>query len=334
MNPPADGAAPWMLLQPELLLLAVVLPLLFFLRRRPPALRLAGAALAGPLPTTWRIRLRALPRILEAAGLLCGIVALARPVVRHPLPVTRRGSDILLCLDVSSSMGSHDLDATRSRLAVARDAAARFVAARADDRIGLVRFARYPDLVCPPTLDHAALRLLLDEVTPVEADGPEDATGIGAAVARAAQVLRSSTANSKVVIVLTDGEENVFNAGAPDEIAPLHAAQLCATVGARAYAIHVAGGDDHDAGGGDERAASGGARSLKQMAERTGGAFFAARDAAALTAVYARIDELEREEPAPPRYRFEERFAPLLAAALLLLMGGRFAATSRFGVVP
>jgi Ca-activated chloride channel homolog len=327
MNPPADAAAPWMLLQPELLLLAVAIPLLFLLRRRAPALRLAGAALAGPLPATWRTRLRVLPRTLEAAGLLCGIVALARPIVRHPLPVTRRGSDILLCLDVSSSMGTNDLDAARSRLAVARDAAARFVAARADDRIGLIRFARFPDLVSPPTLDHEALRALLDEVAPVEADGPEDATGIGAAVARAAQVLRSSTANSKVVIVLTDGEENVFNAGAPDEIAPLHAAQLCTTVGARAYAIHVAGGDD-------EGAASGGARSLKQMAERTGGAFFAARDAAALTAVYARIDELEREEPAPPRYRFEERFAPLLLAALLLLLGGRFAALSRFGVAP
>jgi Ca-activated chloride channel family protein len=224
-------------------------------------------------------------------------------------------------------MGTNDLEATRSRLAVARDAAARFVAARPDDRIGLIRFARFPDLVCPPTLDHAALRALLDEVTPVEADGPEDATGIGAAVARAAQVLRSSTANAKVAIVLTDGEENVFNASAPDEIAPLHAAQLCAAVGARAYAIHAAAGDE----GGVE---SGGARSLRRMAERTGGAFFTARDATALAAVYARIDELEREEPAPPRYRFEERFAPLLCVALLLVAGGRIAATTRFGVAP
>jgi Ca-activated chloride channel family protein len=327
MNAPAEAAAPWLLMQPELLLLALALPLLFLLRRRPPALPVAGVALALPLPATWRVRLRALPRIVEAAGLLCGVVALARPVVRRALPVTRRGSDVLLCLDVSSSMGTKDLDPARSRLAVARAAAERFVSARPDDHIGLVRFARFPDLVCPPTLDHEALREFLGEVEPVAADGPEDATGIGAAVARAAQVLRSSTANAKVVIVLTDGEENVFNAGAPDEIAPLHAAQLCSAVGARAYAIHVAAGDESGA-------ASGGARSLKQMAERTGGAFFSARDASSLAAVYARIDELEREEPAPPRYRFEERFIPLLITALLLVVGGRLAATSRLGVVP
>jgi Ca-activated chloride channel family protein len=323
----AAAAAPqWLLLQPELLLLALALPLLL-LPRRAPALFLAGAALAPPLPTTWRVRLRALPRLLELAGLLCGVVALARPVVRHPLPLAHRGSDILLCLDVSSSMGARDLDAQRSRLAVARDAAARFVAARPDDRIGLIRFARFPDLVAPPTLDHETLHSLLADVAAVEADGPEDATGIGAAVARAAQVLRSSTAKSKLVVALTDGEENVFNADAPDEIAPLHAAQLCATVGARAYAIHFASA-------GDAGATGGGARSLKQMAERTGGALFTASDATSLAAVYAQIDALERDELSEPRWRFEERFAPLVVAAALLFLSGRFAAASRFGVAP
>jgi len=329
--PESAASASWLLLQPELLLLALAIPLLF-LPRRTAALRVAGVALAAPLPTTWRLWLRALPRVAEALGLLCGVVALAHPVVRHPLSLAHRGSDILLCLDVSSSMESRDLDAKRSRLAVARDAAARFVAARPDDRIGLIRFARFPDLVAPPTLDHESLRALLDEVAPVEADGPEDATGIGAAVARAAQVLRSSTAQSKVVIVLTDGEENVFNANAQDEIAPLHAAQLCAAVGARAYAIHAAGGDD--AGAETPGSMTAGALSLQHMAQRTGGAFFTARDATSLAAVYARIDALERDELVQPRWRFEERFAPLVVAALLLVLGGRLLAASRLGVAP
>jgi Ca-activated chloride channel family protein len=325
VSAPDVATAQWLLLQPALLLLALALPLLLR-SRRAPALHVAGAGLAHPLPSSWRVRLRALPRLLEVAGLLCGVVALARPVVRHPLPLAHRGIDILLCLDVSSSMAANDLDPNRSRLAVAREAALHFVAGRPDDRIGLIRFARFPDLVCPPTLDHAALRALLGEVEAVAADGPEDATGIGAAVARAAQVLRSSATSSKVVIVLTDGEENVFNAHAPDEIAPLHAAQLCAAVGARAYAIHAASGEPG--------ATTPGAASLQQMAERTGGAFFTARAATALAAVYARIDALERDELAEPRFRFEERFAPLVVAATLLFLGGRLAASTGLRVLP
>src|SRR6185295_2846875 len=137
------------------------------------------------------------------------------------LPQLHRGIDILLCLDVSSSMttpmariGSMtgpSRPASDSRLEVARDAAARFIRGRPDDRIGLLSFARYCDLIGPPTLDHAALLERLADVRAVEADGPEDATAIGAAVARAAQALRSSPSQSKLVIVLTDGEENVFN---------------------------------------------------------------------------------------------------------------------------
>ena len=129
-----------------------------------------------------------------------------------------------------------------------------------DDRIGLVCFARYPDLKCPLTLDHRALGEILDEVTTVESDGPEDATGIGTAVARAAQVLQRGIGESRVVILLTDGEENVATTRTPDEIAPLYAAQLCVELGVKVYAIAAGSGgprsqrkldpSGHRAGGG------------------------------------------------------------------------------------
>src|SRR5690606_28483537 len=202
---------------PGWLALAALLPLAWWLRRRRgrPAIAFAPSVLlAGPLPLpepgapppepplprTWRQRLLFLPGLLHGVGLLLAIVALARPVQRTPLPETQEALDIVLCLDVSSSMEANDLAPDRTRLAVAKDAAARFIARRRGDRIGLVCFARYPDLRCPPTLDHRALGEILAEVDLVESDTQEDATGIGTALARAAQVLQGSAAPAKVVV--------------------------------------------------------------------------------------------------------------------------------------
>ena len=158
------------------------------------------------------VRLLPLPWLLQIAGMLLLAWAMARPAERVPLPRESKGIDIVLCLDVSSSMKANDLAADRTRLDVAKGAAAGFVAGRREDRIGLVSFARFPDLRCPPTRDHDALGEFLRDLAMVEGDGPEDATGIGAAVARAAQVLQSGAAQAKVIILLTDGEENIATA--------------------------------------------------------------------------------------------------------------------------
>ncbi|MHC4818557.1 MAG: VWA domain-containing protein, partial [Planctomycetota bacterium] len=177
---------------PWWLLLALLVPLALWLRwrRGAPTVLFAPGAFLARLPGGWRVRLLPLPWLLLAAGLSLTVVALARPVRRVPLPHKSEGIDIMLCLDVSSSMTANDMDPQRTRLDVARDAAVRFIAGRPNDRIGLICFARFPDLRCPPTPDHDALRQLLAAVIPVASDGPEDATGIGTAVARAAQVLR------------------------------------------------------------------------------------------------------------------------------------------------
>ena len=300
-------------------------------RRTPPPLRCAPAAfLAGapPLPASWRLRLRRLPELLEVVGLLALVVALARPVRRAPLPLTRAGIDLALCLDVSSSMRRRDLDPARTRLEVARDAALAFVAGRPDDRIGLIAFARHADVRCPPTLDHAALSELLRRIEPVEADGPEDATGLGVAVARAAAMLAGPGASSrpsppsKVALLFTDGEENVALGQSEDEIAPLAAAQLCASRGVRVDAI-VAG---------DSSALD--TAPLRRLTERSRGRFFVAKDAGALADVVASIDALERSPFEEPRFRMEDAAGAWMVAALLLFGRGRLLRATAWRVAP
>ncbi|MCA9319744.1 MAG: VWA domain-containing protein, partial [Planctomycetes bacterium] len=165
------------------------------LRRSRPSLLfgsgrfLASDSPSGRQPRSLRQRLLVLPTLLRAAGLFFGLLALARPVSLVREPDTAEGIEIVLCLDVSSSMTATDLDGRRSRLALAKAAAISFVRGREHDRIGLVTFARFPDLRSPLTRDREALIELLADVNTVEADGPEDATGIGTAVTRAAQLL-------------------------------------------------------------------------------------------------------------------------------------------------
>ncbi len=192
MNALLERATGFEWLSPSLLLLALLVPVALLLGRRRghASVRFGPGSLLGdgagdrapasampPIPGTWRTALRWLPRALEVAGLLLAVVALGRPVRRELMPLETEGVDLLLAIDRSSSMTVADMDRTRDRLEVARDAAVEFVRKRPRDRIGLVTFARFVDLVCPPTLDHGALERLLAGVRTVRSDGPEDATG-------------------------------------------------------------------------------------------------------------------------------------------------------------
>jgi len=310
-------ASPWWLAA------LAVLPLGQLLRRRRrcdalrfgPAALYANAAQPSPPAPSLAVRLLGLPTLLRAAALACAILALARPVQLEPLPLEKQGIDILLCIDRSSSMLAEDLGPGETRMQLARAAAARFVEGRESDRIGLIGFARFPDLVCPPTLQHATLLELCAQLESVESDGPEDRTGVGLAVARAAQVFEHSDASSRVVVLLTDGEENVAQEGGANSISPAQAGALCARAGVRVYTIAVGQGRRTSAGAWvapDTRAVS-------ALARDTGGAFFEARDADSLRAVWARIDALETSPFHERRYTRLERFMPLLLAALALL---------------
>ncbi|MCR9247836.1 MAG: VWA domain-containing protein [bacterium] len=285
----------------------------------------------GPLPrSAWQRFVATLPW-LEAAALILAGFALARPVERVPLPPEREGADVLLALDVSSSMLSEDLGpGARTRLDLVLAAGEEFLARRGEDRIGLVTFARYADLLCPLTLDHSAARELLRSVEPVEADGPEDATGIGTALSFAIETLERSETAAKVVVLLTDGEENVATRAAPQEIAPVHAAQLAAQLGVRVHTIVAGTGMP----GRDGRVQPLDTTAVQQVAALTGGRFFRARDAQSLTAVYRAIDALEKTDFAEPKVLVREWFWAFvgLAVGLLLIVG--WARTRRRGELP
>ena len=327
------------LVDPGWLLLLLAVPVAWWIgaRGRRPSVVFAPAMFTtaltndgGSAPRSWRVRLLPLPRLLQIAGLVVLAVALARPVQRDELPLKTQGIDIVLCLDLSSSMEAKDMDPARSRLAIAKSAAAEFVKGRPDDRIGLVCFARFPDLRCPLTLDHRALLEFLAEVRLVDKEGPEDATGIGTALARSTQVLRGSAAPSKVVILLTDGEENVATADTPEEIAPVHAAQLMAELGVRAYTIS-AGRLTTDAEG---SAVPIDTPQIELVASKTGGRFFSAQDATAVADRYAAIDKLETAEFDEPRFKIEERYLGFLLAGMLLMLLSRLVSSTVLGVLP
>lgn len=319
-------------LNPGLLVLGVLVAAVLVVRRmrRAAAVPFAGASFAGDgLPRTWRTRLAWLPEALEVCALLLVVAALARPATRERMPVEREGIDILLCLDTSSSMTSEDMEGRRTRLDVAKAAAVGFAAGRPHDRIGLVTFARFPDVRCPPTLDHEALATLIGDVGAAAGDGPEDATGIGTAVARAAESLRGGPARARVVILLTDGAENVATARAPDEIAPLHAAQYCRDLGVRVHAV-VAG---PAAAATDARSAPD-TKQVARMAQLTGGRFFVARDAPDVDRVYGEIDALEKAAFEEPRTRVVDRFLPFLGAALAFAALGHLLRSTLLLVLP
>lgn len=277
-------------------------------RRRTAAFAPLSLADSAPLPATWRTRLLLLPASLELLALLGAATALARPYERMTLEGERRGVSLYACIDTSSSMAATDLGGPRSRLAAAKSALSAFVEGRPDDRVGLLRFARYADVVCPPTLDHAAFLAMLDGVQLVQKNGPEDATGIGAAVARCVQSLATSPEPSRVVVLVTDGEENVATAAAPGEIGPLQAAQLAQAYGVRVHTLFVGRADDDGQGPGQ----------VEELARRTEGSCFFVADEQGLERVWAEIGRLE---PSPAQERVavrEDRHAGWIAASLAL----------------
>lgn len=299
---------PWCLLFAPALLLALG----WRMRRRRAAVPTASAALFAGLPRTLRQRLAWLPLAVKVLAGAVLALALARPVEREVVPIREQGIDIVLVVDTSSSMEIEDMrdDERLRRMDAARQRAEQFGAARRSDRVGLVAFARYAELRCPPTLDEQALAAFLRALDTVPRGSQLDGTAIGTAVAKAVQVLEKSGAKSKVVVLLSDGANTVV------DILPEDAAKLAKDHGVRVHTIGLGRG---------EPTAFGGFlpldfKELKQIAETTGGTFFQPKSDQDLAQVYARIDELERSELEDPRYRTVDRFEVPLAAGLALLL--------------
>ena len=301
------------LLDPWFLLAAPLFVLAGYWRRRTrrAALPTAAASLFVGLPRTLRQRIAWLPLAAKVLAGLCLALALARPVQRDVIPLREDGIDIVLVVDVSSSMLQEDMrsqDAYR-RIDAARDRAMEFAASRDHDRVGLIAFGRYAELRCPLTLDEEALAAFLRVLDTVPRGSEFDATAIGTALAKAVQVLDKSDAKSKVVILLSDGENNV------GDIMPMDAAKLAKDKDVRVHTIGLGHGVRGILGyqelGFDE---------LRALAELTGGLFFAAKTDADLAEVYTRIDAMETTEREDPRYRTVDHFEWPLGIGLLLMV--------------
>ena len=304
----------WSLLDPWFLGLVPLVWLGWLWRARRPRAALASASTGffDGLPRSLRARLVWLPGVLRAAALTVLALALARPVTREVLPIREQGVDILLLLDISSSMDTPDMSDEQRvrRVEAARDKALQFARGRDNDRIGLMTYAMYPELRCPLTLDVDALAAFLRTVETVHERSPENATAIGVALGQAVRFLGESAAKSKVVVLLTDGQNTVA------DVMPLDAAKLAADAEVRVHTIGLGKGVVDPL---FRRMIPVDFSELEQIAEVTDGMFFEARDGDDLGEVYAEIDELEKVEIEDPRYRTSDGFGwPLLCGVALL----------------
>ena len=227
---------------------------------------------------------------LRLVALALLIVALARPQTGNAREIVRgEGVDIALALDISGSMGTRDLG-PGGRIEAAKSAITEFVEGRPNDRIGLVVFAESAFLQAPATLDHAVLLRLTEQVQLAKAVGVRDGTAIGMGLATAANMLKDSDVESKIIVLLTDG---VNNSGAID---PITAATAAEALGIRVYTIGVGQPSLSSFSGGSGRAVDLDEDSLREIAALTDGRYFRATDPEGLNRIYDEIDQLERSE--------------------------------------
>lgn len=304
-------------------LLALVVPMVAYYIYRTlqggAAIRISSVAGARNAPRTVRYWLRHAPFVLRVAAVVLMIVALARPQdVEEQSRTNAEGIDIMLAIDISSSMLARDF--TPDRLTAAKEVAGEFIADRYGDRIGLALFAGESFTQSPLTTDKGTLQTLLMRL---RSGIIEDGTAIGNGLATAINRLRESDAKSKVIILLTDG---VNNRG---EIAPLMAAEIAADMGIKVYTIGVgtrgkAPYPAVDMFGNmsfqmmdveiDEQ-------TLEQIAQTTSGRYFRATDRQSLKEIYDEINAMEKSKVEVTDLTiYHEQFLPLLLLAIGLLV--------------
>ncbi|MFN7014957.1 MAG: vWA domain-containing protein, partial [Bacteroidia bacterium] len=250
----------------------------------------------------------------------CLILVLARPQSRSSWKdVKAEGIDIMLCMDISHSMLAKDFDP--NRLESAKEVAKEFIDSRPNDRIGLVVFSGEAFLQCPLTTDHAVLKNI---ITDVRTGQMADGTAIGLGLADAVSHVKESTAKSKVVILLSDGVNNV------GEIAPLTAGEIAKTFGVKIYSVGVGttgkaltpvyiypnGHVEFDYMDVESDEAV-----MTKISDMTGGQYFRATDNKSLRKVYSEIDRMEKSVFNETNYsnKAERFFAFAIAAAIALL---------------
>jgi len=291
------------------LLLLLLIPMIGWyiwkLRKSQASIQLSSIEGFSKAPNTFRTYLRHIPFILRMLAFTFLVIALARPQTSNKWSTaTTEGIDIMMSLDISSSMLAQDLQP--NRLEAAKDVAASFINGRPTDNIGLVIFAKESFTQCPLTLDHAVLLNLLKDV---KCGMLEDMTAIGHGLATAVSRLKDSQAKSKVIILLTDGSNNA------GEIAPMTAAEIAKTFGIRVYTIAV--GTNGEAPYPVQTAMGAkivqipveiDEKILTQIAQLTGGQYFRATNNKALKEIYQEIDQMEKSKMSVQEYskKYEE----------------------------
>ena len=272
------------------------------------SLTISDAFVYKNAPMSLRQRFIHLPMIIRCAAFVLIVIALARPQTRNAWDNRSvEGIDIMLAIDISTSMLTQDLNP--NRIEAAKNVAAAFIADRPNDNIGLTVFAGEAFTQCPLTTDHASLLNLLKNVRPdLAATGLiSDGTAIGMGLANAISRLKDSKAKSKVVILLTDGANNM------GDISPLTAAQIAKSLGIRVYTIGV----------GSKRVAAYeiDATTLKSIAATGDGNFYLATNNKELRQIYSDIDKLEKSRILVKKFSKKyEAYQPFAIAALLMLL--------------
>jgi len=313
---------------PSFLLLLLLLPLLAWLKGRrgqPPAFLYSSVRLLAGLTRARRSRAGALLAALRWLALGLFIVALAQPrLMKSQTTVKASGIDIVCALDLSGSMISEDfvVDGERvNRFNMARSVLKSFIDKRPNDRIGLVVFAAQAFIAAPLTLDHDYLRENLDrlEIGTINADQ----TAIGDALTTALNRLRDLKAKSKIIILMTDGQNN------SGKIDPLTAAQAAQALGVKVYTIGIG-----ERGMAPMPVFMNGQKvgyrnvpvdvdedTLQKIAQMTGGNYYRADNAERFRDIYAQIDKLEKTEAIINKYtQFKELFPWFVSCGLVLLL--------------
>lgn len=308
-----------------LLILLIPYILWYFLYRKKsePTMQMSDTFPYRYAPKSWRMRIINLPMVLRCIAFTLVVIVMARPQTHNSWDNKQvDGIDIMMAMDVSTSMLAEDLKP--NRLEAAKNVASEFIADRPNDNIGLTIFAGEAFTQCPMTADHASLINLLQSVrTDIAARGLiSDGTAVGMGLANAVSRLKNSKSKSKVVILLTDGSNNM------GDISPMTSAQIARSLGIRVYTIGlgtnkvapypmpVAGGVQYV-----NIPVEIDTKTLSDIAAVTEGNFYRATNNRELKQIYKDIDKLEKTKMDVKTYsKRYEAYQPFAIAALIVLL--------------
>ncbi len=307
-------------LHPNLLfLLLLIIPMVaWYIRKNKKAqasLQISSLKGFSDNHISWKVRLRHFPFVLRCLSVAMLIIVIARPQsYSNSREIITEGIDIVMAMDISGSMEA--LDFRPNRLEAAKDVASKFIAGRENDRIGLVTFAGESFTQCPLTTDKA---VLINLTHSIKMHMVKEGTAIGMGLATAVNRLRDSNAKSKVIILLTDGENN------SGEIAPLAAAEIAKKFNIRIYTIGVGSigvakvpiQTPYGIQTVDQEVKID-EPMLRDISKTTGGKYFRATNKSSLKNIYSDIDKLEKSKIEEKKY--SNRKEEFLLFALLAIL--------------